>query len=286
MARSCRVGALLRPGLWAALLLIPAVLTAADRTRGKPLPKGEPVEIFSGIETGQIEVQLIARDSARANLLFENKTDKPLSVILPQAFAGVPVLAQFQNPRIGNPLIGNNRLAGDNRVPQILGAVPPRNNLLGPGMMNLGGPNFGRPNAGGPNMPPGFFFNVAPEKVGKLKLTGICLEYGKPNPRPKVKYQIKPILSVTDKPEVAELCAMLGRGEIDRRSAQLAAWHLNNDVSWQKLASMREKLAVGTRPTYSQQELKAGKEAAEKATKLAKQRRGPSADKAKSLSQE
>ena len=279
MASSCRMGVLLRPGLWAALLLLPAVLMAADRARRKPLPEGEPVEIFSGIEKGQIEVQLIPRDSTRANLLVKNKTDKPLNVVVPQAFAGVPVLAQIPNGLIGNNQIGNNA-----RLPQQLGVGPGRNNLLGPGVLNMGPPNIGGPNLGRPNMPPGFLFNVAPEKVGKLKLTGVCLEYGKPNPRPKFKYQVKPIRSVTDKPGVAELCAMLGRGEIGQREAQLAAWHLNNEISWQELASMRTKLSVGSRPTYSPQELQAGKKAAQTATKLAKQRRRPSPGKAESAS--
>lgn len=284
MGWSYRIGRLLRPGLWAALLLIsavllliPAVLPAADRTPAKPLPKGEPVEIFAAVEKGQIEVQLIPRDSTRCNLLVKNKTDKPLNVILPQAFAGVPVLAQVQD---GIGLLGDDRLFDNARAPQILGIGPGLNNWRGPGLMNVGPQNFGRPNA-----PQGLLFNVAPEKVGRMRLTSVCLEYGKPDPRPRFKYQIKPIESVTDKPAVVELCAMLGRGEIGQRPAQLAAWHLSNAMSWQQLASFREKLTLGTRPTYSRQELQAGQKAAERAIELAKQHQRPKADKAKSLSQ-
>jgi hypothetical protein len=254
---------------------------SADRAKRKPMPKGELVEIFSGIEKGQIEVQLIARDSARANLLVKNRTDKPLSVVLPQAFAGVPVAAQFQDPRF-DPA---NPVANEPRVPQQLGLVPGGNNWPPGGPMNVPGPNFRGPNLPGQNVRPGFWFNVAPEKVGKLKLAGVCLEYGKPNPRPRFKYQIEPIQSATDKPDVAELCAMLGRGEIGQRAAQLAAWHLNNEVSWQKLESMRTKLTIGSRSTYTRRELEAGKQAAERATKLAKQNHKPSQGKEKSLSQ-
>ena len=274
MASSCRIGVLLRPGSWAALLLLPAALMAADRASRKPLPAGEPVEVFSGIEKGQIEVRLIPRDSTKANLMIRNKTDKPLNVVLPHAFAGVPVLAQ-----IPNGLIGNNRIGNDRRAPQMLGVGPGGNNPWGPGQRNLG-----IPNPGGPNLPPGFLFNVAPEKVGKLKLTGVCLEHGKPNPRPKFKYQIKPIRSVTDKSGVAELCEMLGRGEIGQRVAQLAAWHLNNDLSWQRLANMRTSSRVASRPIYTSQELLAGKKAAEMATKLAEKNRKATARKAISSS--
>ena len=279
MASSCRIGVLLRPGSWAALLLLPAALMAADRASRKPAPAGEPVEIFSGVEKGLIEVRLIPRDSTKANLMIRNKTDKPLNVVLPHAFAGVPVLAQIPNGLIGNNRIGNNRIGNNRQTPQMLGVGPGRNNPWGRGQRNPG--IF---NPGGPNLPPPFMFNVAPEKVGKLKLTGVCLEHGKPNPRPKFKYQIKPIRSVTDKPGVAELCEMLGRGEIGQRVAQLAAWHLNNDLSWQRMASMRTSSIVAGRPRYTRQELLAGKKAAEMATKLAEKNRKATARKAISAS--
>jgi len=276
MTGSRRVAAAVRPAAWVALLLFPAGLMAADRAARKPLPEGELVEMFSGMEKGQIEVQLIARDAARANLLVKNKTGKALNVVLPQAFAGVPVLAQFPDNVVDNP-----RNPNDAGQPQTLGIGPGMNNWMGPGLMNVGGPN-----AGGPNVPPGFWFNVAPEKVGKLKLTGVCLEHGKPDPSPRHKYQVQPIGSVTDKPEVIELCAMLGRGEIGQRAAQLAAWHLNNGMSWEKLAGMRDKLPIGTKPTYTRQELQTGQQAADQATKLAEQHRRPSAEQRASLSRQ
>jgi len=275
MTGSRRVAAAVRPAAWVALLLFPAVLMAADRATRKPLPEGELVEMFSAVEKGQIEVQLIARDATRANLLVKNKTDKPLSVVLPQAFAGVPVLAQFPDNVVDNP-----RNPNDPRQPQTLGIGPGMNNWMGPGMMNVGGPNVR-----GPNVPPGFWFNVAPEKVGKLTLPGVCLEHGKPDPSPRHKYQVKPIGSVTDKPEVIELCAMLGRGEIGQRAAQLAAWYLNNGLSWEKLANMREKLPIGSKPTYTRQELQAGQQAADKASKLAEQQRKSGEETGNRLSQ-
>jgi len=275
MSRSRRIAAAVRPAAWVALLLFPAVLMAADRATRKALPEGELVEMFSAVEKGQIEVQLIARDATSANLLVKNKTDKPLSVVLPQAFAGVPVLAQFPDNVIDNP-----RNPNDPRQPQTLGIGPGMNNWMGPGVMNVGGPNVR-----GPNVPPGFWFNVAPEKVGKLRLTGVCLEYGRPDPSPRHKCQIQPIGSVTDKPQVVELCAMLGRGEIGQRAAQLAAWHLNNGMSWEKLAGMRDKLPIGTKPTYTRQELQAGQQAADKAAKLAEQHRKSGEETGKHLSQ-
>lgn len=258
MSRSRRVGWLLRPGVWVAVLLVPGVLTAADRKKSKPLPKGEVVDVFSAVEKGQIEVQLIAKNEAKCRLIVTNKTNQPLNVMLPKAFAGVPVLAQWDVDR--DPA----------DVPQAVGVGPGMNRFINPmmnPMMNVRGRN-----RGGPGRLPGPLFNIAPEKVGKFKLQSVCLDYGKPTPKPQIKYQIKPLSSYTDKPGVAEVCAMLGRGEVSQRVAQLAVWHLNNEMSWERLANIRQKTVFATSPVYTQKELKAARKAAEEALKPAKQR--------------
>jgi hypothetical protein len=87
----------------------------------------------------------------------------------------------------------------------------------------------------------GGMFNVAPGVVGKAKFVSVCLEHGKPEPTPRMKYTIKPLTALSDKPEVAELCKMLVRGEIDQVSAQAAAWHLQDGLSWEQLA-LKEKV--------------------------------------------
>jgi len=46
-----------------------------------------------------------------------------------------------------------------------------------------------------------------------------------------------PIESYAKSTAVAEVVKMLGRGEIDQRSAQAAAWHLQNGLSWEELAN-------------------------------------------------
>ena len=50
--------------------------------------------MFAAIEKGDISVKLIPKDSTESQVLIKNETDKPLNVKLPDAFAGVPVLAQ------------------------------------------------------------------------------------------------------------------------------------------------------------------------------------------------
>lgn len=97
----------------------------------------------------------------------------------------------------------------------------------------------------------GGFFNVGPEKVGKIKVNTVCLEHGKKDPNVRVPYTLIPIDSFTDKAEVVQLCKMLGRGEIPQNSAQAAAWHLANGLSWGELASkIRIKHLDGSTELY------------------------------------
>jgi hypothetical protein len=96
----------------------------------------------------------------------------------------------------------------------------------------------------------GGMFNVAAEKMGKFKVTTVCLEHGKREPRRRTPIKLVPLDTWTDKAEVVELCKMLGRGQIDQRSAQAAAWHLQDEMSWQELASKQIKHVNGRRELY------------------------------------
>jgi hypothetical protein len=74
-----------------------------------------------------------------------------------------------------------------------------------------------------------------------------------------------------EKPAVVELLKAFGSGELNRGAVQAAAWHLNNDMSWDELA----KKLTGTRrstsraPYFSADEIRAGMAYASEATRLA-----------------
>ncbi len=210
------------------------------------------VEMFQAIEQGQIDVKVIPKDSSECNVLIENKTDQPLNVQLPAAFGGVPVLAQFGGGAGG---MGGGLGGGGGSSTQSFGG----------GMGGMGG---GGMMGGG-----GGFFNVAPEKVGQFKVPTVCLEHGKKEPRAAIPYEIRPIEQVTDKPAVHALCAMLGTGQVNQRAAQVAAWNLNCNMSWQELAAKRLRFANGTsRPYFLPTELRAGVQLAAMAVQKAEQK--------------
>jgi len=78
--------------------------------------------------------------------------------------------------------------------------------------------------------------NVGPDKSRKVKVPTVCMEHGKTDPNPRVKYTIVPIESVTESKEVIEVVKMLARGQIPQNSAQAATWNLTDNLSWNELA--------------------------------------------------
>jgi hypothetical protein len=241
-----------------ALLLCAAIAWAAEG-RARPAKIGtynaadQTVEMFAAIEEGDIAVKLIPKDSTECRVQIENKTKQPLNVKLPETFAAVPVLAQIGGVGgAGRRSSGGNSNSGGG------------NQSMGGGMgMGMGGMG------GGMGM-----FNVPPEKVGRIDVATVCLEHGKDDPRPAIPYAIKPLESFTTKPGVRELCAALGNGQINQRAAQAAAWHLNNDMSWQELAAKQIHHANGTRePYFSPQEIQGAIKIAAAAVSLSEERR-------------
>lgn len=222
---------------FAGLALVASLALMAPAAEKEAAPERETVEMFAAIENGDIEVVFVPKNDKQATVVVKNKTKKPLSVKMPEAFAGVPVLAQFG---VGGGNVGggfNNNQGGAN---QALGGG------FGGGFGGgLGGGGFGGGGLGG-----GGFFNVEPEKAHKVKVTTVCLEHGKRNPNPSVKYKIVPLETFSTDPQLAEVCKMLGRGEVDQTSAQVAAWHLANDMTFEQLATKVIKHLNGTVELY------------------------------------
>jgi len=183
-------------GLAANAVALPLTISGAIRNSGKRSFQSldnDTVEFFAAKKAGLIDVMFIPRSSKSANIMMKNRTKRKLSIRMPEAFAGVPILGQM-------------------------------------GGMGMGGGGMGM---GGGGM--GGFQNIEPGRVRKVKVTTVCLEHGKKEPNPRIKYDIVPIENFTRNAQVIELCRMLGSGKLDQMSAQAAAWHLTDNLSWQQL---------------------------------------------------
>ncbi|WP_237607205.1 hypothetical protein [Roseimaritima sediminicola] len=216
------------------------------------------VEFFQAMENGDIDVKFIPRNAAEANVIIKNKTDKPLHIRLPDAFAGVPVNAQFG----GMGGMGMGGMGGGMGMGGMggMGGGMGMGQAMGGGMGGMGGMGGGMGMGGmGGGMGMGMgAMRIAPEKVRKLAVTTVCLEHGKPDPTPKMAYKIVPLDVVTKDERVASLCSMLGRRQIAQNTAQAATWHLTDGLKWRELAAKNrvESRYSGNVPFFTPVELR------------------------------
>ncbi len=220
-------------GLAANAVVLPLTISGAIRNSGKRSFQSldnDTVEFFAAKKAGLIDVMFIPRSSKSANIMMKNRTKRKLSIKMPEAFAGVPILGQMGGMGMGGGGMGMGGggmgMGGGGGGQQGMGGGG-----MGGGGMGMGG--GGGMGMGGGGM--GGFQNLEPGRVRKVKVTTVCLEHGKKEPNPRVKYDIVPIENFTRNAQVIELCRMLGSGKLDQMSAQAAAWHLTDNLSWQEL---------------------------------------------------
>lgn len=222
-----------------------------------------PVDLFHAIDQKLVEVKVVAKDSTECNVLIKNKADKPVTIRLPETFAGVPVLPQFAGGLGGGDLYGGRGRGGYGGGGYGGG--------YGGGAQGFGG-GFGGGYGGGYGGFGGGYggmFNIPPEKVVQVKATIVCLDHGKPDPNPRIPYELKPIEAYAKKPEVNEVLKMLAAGQISQRVAQIAAWHFQNGLSFEELARMEIRSAIGLRrPYFSPAELQAAVRVVSEANRL------------------
>jgi len=193
------------------LLLVSALVCSPLAQLRADQPASTSIGLFEAIEAGQIDAKLILRDETAGRVLLTNKNKQPLTIKLPEAFAGVPALAQG-NLFGPNPNGNGNRNGGGS------------NQGIGGGIGQGGGNNPG-------------IFSIEPEKVVKVKIVAVCLEHGKRSPNPYVEYRLLPLDEFTSDPKAIDIVRSLGRGDLDQKAAQAASWHLANGMTWKQLAA-------------------------------------------------
>jgi hypothetical protein len=220
---------------------------------------GRAVDLFAAKNAGQISVRLIPQDEKSGQVLITNNTAAPLTIKLPEAFAGVPILAQPGGGGFGfgtGPGAGGG--SGSGRTQGVAGGFGPAGGGNAGGIRGGGGLNGGVP-----------FFNIGSDRVVKIKFVSVCLEHGKPEPNSRIAYDLVPIDSFTNDPAVIQLAQMLGRGEIEQSAAQAAAWHLANGLTWQQLTNKTGVKHVNgtTEPFFSFQSLQKAQQAVQEANR-------------------
>jgi len=223
----------------------PQAEPAADQPMAELPASDEVIGLFEAQETGAVEVKFIAKNDHEGRLLVTNKLPHDLRVQMPDAFVGVPALAQFGGRGGGGGLGGGGGGRGGG-----FGGGGGGNQAVGGGMGGMGGGMGGM--GGG-------MFSIPPEKLTKIDVPLVCIEHGKSQPSASKAYEIRPAESYVDRPEVIELLKAFGRGELQHNAAQAAVWHLNSDMTWAELASKLTGTArnINRSPYFNQFELQA-----------------------------
>jgi hypothetical protein len=227
----------------------PGAAANARKSAKAPAPKAATAEFFAAMNDGQVDAKFIAKNDHAARLLITNKTNQTLNLQMPEAFAGVPALAQVGGGGFGGGGRGGGGFGGGGGQQQSVGGG------MGGGMMGGGGG----------------MFSIPPEQTAKINVAVVCLDHGLRNPSSSTPYKIVPAGDHLDNTAVIELLKAFGRGDLDHQATQAAAWHLNNEMSWQELASKLTgtRRSLSRSPYFSRQQIQAGMAYATEATRLA-----------------
>lgn len=198
------------------------------------------VKLFDALDSGDVKVKFIPANSVTANVLITNETDQVVHIQLPDAIAAVPILAQLGQQ------FGQQQGGGGG----------------GGGNQSVGGGLNGGGNGGQQGGQQGGFLRIAPQKTRKVKATTVCMEYGKPDPNPRVAYKMVPITELTTDKKVIELCTQLGQKQVDQKLAQAVAWHLVNGLDWQQIAKINriQSRYLGNIPMFTSGQVRKAKD--------------------------
>ena len=245
-------------------------------------PAAEKMDLFAAMDAGAVTVRVVAHDSTGGNAYFENLSGKPLTVNLPDAVAMVQVLKQgFFQQQGNNNQSGNtgfsNLFGGQQQGGGQSGGAQSLGSSFGFGQQGTNGNNGNNGQVVGNNLNPlgNNFFSIPPDRIAQVPFRSVCLNYGKPDPSPRMTYKVVPLETYTEDKVLQESLKLLSRGRIDREVVQAAAWHRTDKLSWNDLAGIKKYTLPGVYssqvPIFSIRQLKEAQELVAQATKQVEQ---------------
>lgn len=297
-----------RATILSAVLATAAFLPCMASAAEPAAPTGGAQDALAAEQAGLAEVRYIPNDSRSAQVIVANRADRPLTLRLPAAFAGVPVLAQFMNQQGGGGNQAGFGAGGIGAAPQttgggaqnagmgigggmnggagnpfcwvareVYGAHDPRwiefrtwmtvdaprwlrdgyaahgevaadwlrdrpvaKRIVRAGMDAAIGDDDGAVGGGqfqvGRGQADGSFV-VQPGKQRVFRFATVCLEHGRPEPSPRVPYKLVALESFSKDQRLPVVMAALAAGQVSQKTAQAAAWHIANGLSWERLAA-------------------------------------------------
>ena len=247
-----RVASILFGGFFVGALIVSAssqaAIAAESASATSTSASGVP-DLFEAEAQQLVSLRYIPNNAKSAQIIVTNRTRRPLTLRLPDAFAGIPVLAQMGGMGGGGNQ-GGFAAGGIGGGPQTTAGGA--GGLGGQGMNGMGGGGMGMGGGGG-----GGAFSIPPERSRTFRVPTVCVEYGKHEPSSRMPYKLTKSETFSSDPKLTYVLESLGRGELSQKVAQAASWHIANGLTWEKLAAEKIDHAGGIpdEPYFSQAEL-------------------------------
>ena len=247
-----RVASILFGGFFAGALIMSvssqSAVAAESASATSTSASGVP-DLFEAEAQQLVSLRYIPNNAKSAQIIVTNRTRRPLTLRLPDAFAGIPVLAQMGGMGGGGNQ-GGFAAGGIGGGPQTTAGGA--GGLGGQGMNGMGGGGMGMGGVGG-----GGAFSIPPERSRTFRVPTVCVEYGKHEPSSRMPYKLTKSETFSSDPKLTYVLESLGRGELSQKVAQAASWHIANGLTWEKLAAEKIDHAGGIpdEPYFSQAEL-------------------------------
>ena len=81
----------------------------------------------------------------------------------------------------------------------------------------------------------GGMMRIEADTPRKMTVATLCLNHGKADPNPRMKYKVVRLAEVNDSPVIEEFCKALAARKVTQNTAQAAAWHVANGLTWEEL---------------------------------------------------
>ena len=249
------------------------------------------LDLFEAISQKKVDVLVVPKGSESCRMKVRNLSKQPLRLRMPETFAGVPrtTYAQWEagGMGMGGGMMGDMG-SGFGSGPGGRGGRGRDGGMggMGGGQQSFGGGMGGMGDMGGMGGMGGMgMMNIAPERTESIQVQTVCLEHGKAEPRSNGKYRIFPIEAVCANPVVSEICKALSVGTVDQRTAQAAAWHCTDEMSWEELSAKQIIRAFGARYAYfSRSEIQGAMQLVASCEQIVKDRQREEAEEAASAS--
>ncbi|MDO4587817.1 MAG: hypothetical protein Q4C95_11040 [Planctomycetia bacterium] len=248
------------------------------------------LNLFQAIEEGLVEVQLTPKNAMECSVSVKNNSKKHLLIDMPSTFAGVPVVAQPGGRGMMGGMGGMGGMGamggfgglgemdamgiGGRNQDRMGGGLGSRSGSSGNsgGNQSFGG-GMGGGRSSGMGGRGGGMFSIAPEKTVREKVRTVCLEHGKKDPTPNVKYTMVPLETYTNSKTTQTLCSMLANEEIDQYALQAAVWNEENGLTFDEMAvkTTRNSGLEHPRPFFQAQQIVLGQQILAQAVKEAQE---------------